>query len=164
MQDVWAWGWPEALYWIGGILVESVDKTLSQSSSLTWLTRQCQLEDTGGYKWKISSWLERIQGNLLEVKTCFLCMKNGNELEKHLMKQTGSWQLLYFLKLHYLLGRPYIKVTCMALAGGPRWTECRPVNQSHQFDSQPGHMPGLRARSPVGGVWRQPHIAVSLPL
>ena len=24
--------------------------------------------------------------------------------------------------------------------------------KSHQFDSQPGHTPGLRTRSPVGGV------------
>ena len=32
------------------------------------------------------------------------------------------------------------------------------------FDSQSGHVPGLRVRSPVGVSERQPHIDVSLPL
>ena len=40
---------------------------------------------------------------------------------------------------------------------------CKP--KGHQFNSQLGHMPGLQARSPVGGVCeRQPHIGVSRPL
>ena len=39
-----------------------------------------------------------------------------------------------------------------ALAGVAQWTECWPANRSQQFDSQPGHMPELQARSPVGGV------------
>ena len=38
-----------------------------------------------------------------------------------------------------------------ALAGVAQWIEHWPVNQS-RFDSQSGHMPGLQARSPVGGV------------
>ena len=46
-----------------------------------------------------------------------------------------------------------------------QWIECQPENQSHWFNSQWGHMPGLWARSLVGGMWeRQPHMDVSLPL
>ena len=40
---------------------------------------------------------------------------------------------------------------------------CKP--KGLRFDSQPGHMPGLRAWSPLKGSHeRQPHIDVSLPL
>ena len=35
--------------------------------------------------------------------------------------------------------------------------------KGHQFDSQSGHMPGLQARSPVGGAREAPHADVSLP-
>ena len=42
--------------------------------------------------------------------------------------------------------------------------------KGHRFDSQSGHMPGLRARSPVGGVWEatthrcfSPSLSPSLP-
>ena len=43
--------------------------------------------------------------------------------------------------------------------------------KGHQFDSQPGHMPGLQARSPVGGMQEStthwcffPCLSLSLPL
>ena len=41
-----------------------------------------------------------------------------------------------------------------ALAGVAQWIECPLVNQKghHQFNSQSGHMPGLQARSPTGGI------------
>ena len=39
------------------------------------------------------------------------------------------------------------------LAGVAQWIECQPLNQEDCcFDSQSGHMPGLLARSPVGGM------------
>ena len=40
-----------------------------------------------------------------------------------------------------------------ALAGVARWIECQPANQ-RVIGSIPslGHMPGLRARSPLGGA------------
>ena len=37
---------------------------------------------------------------------------------------------------------------------------CEPKGRG--FDSQSGHMPGLRARTPVGGCKRQPHTDISL--
>ena len=42
------------------------------------------------------------------------------------------------------------KETEEALAGVIQWIELQPVNQSHRFDSQSEHMPGLQARSTVG--------------
>ena len=39
-----------------------------------------------------------------------------------------------------------------ALAGVAQWIELWPVNQRSQFNSQSWHMPGLWARSLVGGV------------
>ena len=41
----------------------------------------------------------------------------------------------------------------IALAGVAQWIEHGPMNQSYRFNSQSGHMPGLWARSPVGGMW-----------
>ena len=40
----------------------------------------------------------------------------------------------------------------IALAGVAHWIEHWPSNQSRWFNSQSGHMPGLWARSPVGGA------------
>ena len=37
-----------------------------------------------------------------------------------------------------------------ALAGVAQWIDCKA--KGYQFDSQSGHMPGFRARSPVGGA------------
>ena len=50
-----------------------------------------------------------------------------------------------------------------ALTGVAQWIERRPANQrvASLIPSQ-GHMPGLRTRSPVGALERQPHIDVSL--
>ena len=60
------------------------------------------------------------------------------------------------------------------LMSGPGW--CGSVDwvlardpKGLQFNSQSGHMPGLQARSPVGGVWEATnqclsHVDVSLPL
>ena len=40
-----------------------------------------------------------------------------------------------------------------SLAGVTQWTECRPVNQRVAgLIPSLGNMPGLRARSPVGGM------------
>ena len=39
---------------------------------------------------------------------------------------------------------------------------CKPKDR--WFNSQSGYLPGLQARSPVGGHEKQPHIDVSLPL
>ena len=42
-------------------------------------------------------------------------------------------------------------IPCPSHCGSVRWSlPCKP--KSHGFDSQSGHMPGLRARSWVGGV------------
>ena len=41
----------------------------------------------------------------------------------------------------------------MALAGVAQWIECGPQTKGLQFNSQSGHMPGLQARSPAGGMW-----------
>ena len=38
------------------------------------------------------------------------------------------------------------------LAGVAQWIEHQPADQKVASDSQSGHMPGLWARSPVGGV------------
>ena len=46
----------------------------------------------------------------------------------------------------------WLKESHPALAGVAQWIECWPANQRVQLDSQSGHMPGLWARSPVGGV------------
>ena len=51
----------------------------------------------------------------------------------------------------------------MALAGVDLWIEHQPAKQNVVGSSPIGHMPGLRARSLVEGVERQPHIDVSLP-
>ena len=41
----------------------------------------------------------------------------------------------------------------ITLAGVAQWIECHPENQRvTRSDSHLGHTPGLRARSPVGGV------------
>ena len=41
----------------------------------------------------------------------------------------------------------------LALAGVAQWIECWPAEaRGCWFDSQSGHMPGLWARSPVGGA------------
>ena len=50
-----------------------------------------------------------------------------------------------------------------------QWIECWLACElkGRQFTSQSGHMPGLQARSPVGGMEEAPdllHIDVSLPL
>ena len=45
------------------------------------------------------------------------------------------------------------KIRALTLAGVAHWVERQPANQKgRQFDSQSWHMPGLQARSPVGGV------------
>ena len=44
-------------------------------------------------------------------------------------------------------------LSIQALAGVAQWTECRPTNQSVTgWIPSLGHMPGLQARSPVGGA------------
>ena len=40
-----------------------------------------------------------------------------------------------------------------ALAGVAQWIECQTVNPKVASDSQSGHMPGLRDRTPVGATW-----------
>ena len=45
-----------------------------------------------------------------------------------------------------------IHIKYIALADVSQWIECQSVNQSHWFDSQSGHMPGLWASSPIWGV------------
>ena len=55
------------------------------------------------------------------------------------------------------------KMHVIALAGVVQWVEvpaCKP--KGRQFDSQSGHMPGLRATSPVGGT-REATTDISLP-
>ena len=48
-----------------------------------------------------------------------------------------------------------VKKTGHALAGVAHWIECWTEKQRVcRFDSQLGHMPGLRARSPVGGAFK----------
>ena len=61
--------------------------------------------------------------------------------------------------------RGVVKSGHMALAAVAQWTECR------CFGSRYGHMPGLRARSLVGGTWEEdthwcffPSLSPSLPL
>ena len=41
-------------------------------------------------------------------------------------------------------------------------SSCKP--RGHQFDSRTQHVPGLPARSPVGGVWEATNQFLSLPL
>ena len=69
-------------------------------------------------------------------------------------------------------GKSFIKL----LTVGPGWCgsadwvpACKP--KGRRFDSQSGHMPGLRTRSPVGGTWEatahpcfSPSLSLSLPL
>ena len=53
------------------------------------------------------------------------------------------------------------KIEREALAGAAQWIELRPANQRVAGSIlSPGHMPGFRAKSPVGGPERQPHIDV----
>ena len=50
--------------------------------------------------------------------------------------------------------RNIVKMT-IALAALAQWVEHQPGNQTHHWvDSQSGYMPGLWARSAVGGVWK----------
>ena len=47
----------------------------------------------------------------------------------------------------------YLKCQVLALAGVAQWTEWPAWEpKGRRFDSESGHMPGLRTRSPVGGV------------
>ena len=55
--------------------------------------------------------------------------------------------------VHVRMYKAEDKTRKAALAGVAQWIEHRPADQScHQFNSQSGHMPGLQARSPVGGM------------
>ena len=58
-----------------------------------------------------------------------------------------------------------MKEPASALAGMAQWIECRPANQkvTHQFNSWSGHMPGMWARFPNGGVCEGQPNDVSLP-
>ena len=51
----------------------------------------------------------------------------------------------------------------VALAGVAQWIECQPVNRGDRwFGSQSEHMPGLRAKSPVGVCEGQPvHVSLT---
>ena len=60
-------------------------------------------------------------------------------------------------------------VACKNSCVGPGW--CCPVDlvlacepKGDQFDSQSGHMPGLQAGSPVGGMWEATTVGISLLL
>ena len=46
----------------------------------------------------------------------------------------------------------FTNMKCFALAGVAQWIECLSGLSGHQFNSQSGDMPGLQARSPIGGV------------
>ena len=62
--------------------------------------------------------------------------------------------------------KPWDKKYCYfspGLSGSVHWVPtCKP--KGHQFASQSGHTPGLKARSPVAMCERQPRVEVSLPL
>ena len=50
----------------------------------------------------------------------------------------------------------------IALAGVTQWIEQWPVNwKGCQFESQSGHMPGLKARSPGGDMWETTNQCIS---
>ena len=59
-----------------------------------------------------------------------------------------------FLKVVVLvLKSNIIRIICIALAGVAQWVEHQPANPKAAISiPQSGHMPGLRARSPVGCV------------
>ena len=61
------------------------------------------------------------------------------------------------LPLSLKINKTFKKVENLALAGVAQWTKLWPEPKGppkgRQFDSQSGHMPGLQARSPVGGTW-----------
>ena len=73
------------------------------------------------------------------------------------------WYIIVYLKMNVIQVCVHIHVykvyflkifLFIALAGVGQWIErtihCKP--KGHWFDSQSGHMPGLQARSPAGGI------------
>ena len=65
--------------------------------------------------------------------------------------------ILDFLIVNSTFENLCLKIYVQALAGVAQWIEwtsvaCEP--KGRWFNSQSGHMPGLQARSPVGGVWK----------
>ena len=84
-----------------------------------------------------------------------------NEWTEIYQNSTSNVSILNF-SLYFIL----FKQIFTALSGIAQWIERRPPRQG-VAGSIPslGHMPGLWARSPVGGgCERQPYINVSLPL
>ena len=95
--------------------------------------------------------------------------KKVNWLNSHFHCKTLRCRIQYREK--YKIKRP-IKIKTIALAGVAQWIERQPVNQRvASLIPSPGHMSGLWARSPVGGVWEtttywcfSPSLSLTLPL
>ena len=55
----------------------------------------------------------------------------------------------------------YLEQIHFALAGVAQWIELQTEAKGRQFNSQSGHMSGLQARSPVGGVQEATNQSIS---
>ena len=66
-----------------------------------------------------------------------------------------SYSLEFFsLVVGVRVNHKYKNFSFLSMAGVAQWIEwpgCEP--KGHRFNSQSGHMPGLRNRFPVGGAW-----------
>ena len=69
------------------------------------------------------------------------------------MTGTESYALSYCSRSKMWKQMKCALIRILALAGVAQWIERRPAKlKGRKFSSQSGHMPGLRARSPVGGA------------
>ena len=130
-----------------------------------WLFK-CEVQKKGLGSWSDSweSWVMIFRA--MRVCGVTLGRSSGRELVWPLSSKTPNTWEVFSVEL-CLSQERYI---------GPGWCgsvdwvlACEP--KGHQFDSQLGHMPGLQARSPMGGAWEatmhwcfSPFLSPSFPL
>ena len=118
------------------------------------------------------SWCSRykvwICTDSLEISPSYLRNLSGFSVRGWLSRRSGDKQ--WFKKNILPLPSQKCLLQCSGWCGSVDWVlACEP--KGHQFNSQSGHMPGLQARSSVGGEWEvttpwcfSPSLSPSLPL
>ena len=115
---------------------------------------------------------ETAESEIMDKGITVGCLRSSNMAISRGQTNIGSFHFLcvstQLLWVSFLL--IWNRLCCPGWCGSVDWVlACEP--KGHWFDSQSGHMPGLRARSPAGGVreatihwWLSPSHSPSLSL